>query len=169
MRPACAQACPTESIKFGPLEQLRIDAVERMKELKGRGMDDAAIETFEGISIDTNRKSVMDPLKHGKSGMITRLSGDLSGPIPLALRIAAAFAGEKRSRQLRRIAAASSIAGSMLTRFAWIHAGHVSAENWRLPLEVPDPATMTKPAIQSSLESPRSADRGRGFLAADRP
>ena len=26
LQPACAQACPTESIKFGPLEQLRIDA-----------------------------------------------------------------------------------------------------------------------------------------------
>lgn len=33
----------TESIKFGPLEHLRIDAVERMKELKSRGMDDAQV------------------------------------------------------------------------------------------------------------------------------
>ena len=43
LKPACAQACPTESIKFGPLEHLRIDAVERMKELKSRGMDDAQV------------------------------------------------------------------------------------------------------------------------------
>jgi formate dehydrogenase iron-sulfur subunit len=43
LKPACAQACPTESIKFGPLEQLRIDAVERMHELKSRGMDDAQV------------------------------------------------------------------------------------------------------------------------------
>src|SRR4051812_19656835 len=43
LQPACAQACPTESIKFGPLEQLRVDAVERMQELKSRGMDDAEV------------------------------------------------------------------------------------------------------------------------------
>jgi len=43
LKPACAQACPTESIKFGPLEQLRVDAVERMQELKSRGMDDAEV------------------------------------------------------------------------------------------------------------------------------
>jgi formate dehydrogenase iron-sulfur subunit len=43
LKPACAQACPTESIKFGPLEHLRIDAVERIKELKSRGMDDAQV------------------------------------------------------------------------------------------------------------------------------
>ena len=40
LQPACAQVCPTESIKFGPLERLQIDAVERLQELKGRGMDD---------------------------------------------------------------------------------------------------------------------------------
>lgn len=43
LKPACAQACPTESIKFGPLEHLQIDAVERMKELKSRGMEDAQV------------------------------------------------------------------------------------------------------------------------------
>jgi hypothetical protein len=138
------------------------------KALNTLGMGAAAIETFEGISIETNKKPVMDPLKHGTSGMITRLGGVLSGPIPLVLRVAAAFAGEKRSRQLRRIAAASSITGSMLTRIAWIHAGHVSAKNWRLPLEVPGPGSTAKPATQSSSEIPRSADRDRGFLAADR-
>lgn len=40
LQPACAQVCPTESIKFGPLEQLQIDARERLQELKARGMDD---------------------------------------------------------------------------------------------------------------------------------
>jgi formate dehydrogenase iron-sulfur subunit len=41
LAPACAQACPTESIKFGPLDRLRVDAQERMKELWARGIDDA--------------------------------------------------------------------------------------------------------------------------------
>ena len=43
LKPACAQACPTESIKFGALDTLRVDAVERLKELKSRGMDDARV------------------------------------------------------------------------------------------------------------------------------
>jgi hypothetical protein len=132
------------------------------------GMGAAAIETFEGISIETNKKPVMEPLKRGKSGMITRLGGVLSGPIPLALRVAAAFAGKTRARKLRKIAAASSIAGSMLTRIAWVHAGHVSARNWRLPLEIPEPGTTAKPAIQSSSEIPRSEDRDTGSSAVGR-
>ncbi len=43
LEPACAQACPTESIKFGPLERLQLDAEERLKELHSRGMDDAQL------------------------------------------------------------------------------------------------------------------------------
>jgi hypothetical protein len=139
------------------------------KALNTLGMGASAIETFEGLKIETNKKPVMEPLKRGKSGMITRLGGVLSGPIPLALRVAAAFAGRKRSRQLRRIAAASSVAGSMLTRIAWIHAGHVSANNWRLPLEIPEPGTILKAATQFSSEIPHSADHDRDSLTAHRP
>lgn len=39
--PACAKACPTESIKFGEINQLRQQARERMNVLKSRGMEDA--------------------------------------------------------------------------------------------------------------------------------
>ncbi len=39
--PACAKACPTESIKFGEIESLRDKARERIAELHGRGMKDA--------------------------------------------------------------------------------------------------------------------------------
>ena len=39
--PACAKACPTESIMFGPLEQLRARAQERIQQLHGNGMTDA--------------------------------------------------------------------------------------------------------------------------------
>jgi formate dehydrogenase iron-sulfur subunit len=41
--PACAKACPTESIKFGDLNELRLVAQERVKELQSRGMNDANI------------------------------------------------------------------------------------------------------------------------------
>ncbi len=35
--PACAQACPTQSIQFGPLDELRERAVDRVAELHERG------------------------------------------------------------------------------------------------------------------------------------
>ena len=43
LRACMRQACPTESIKFGPLERLQLDAEERLKELQSRGMDDAQL------------------------------------------------------------------------------------------------------------------------------
>jgi formate dehydrogenase iron-sulfur subunit len=41
LKPACAQACPTESIKFGELQELRQEAEQRLQQLKDRGMQDA--------------------------------------------------------------------------------------------------------------------------------
>src|SRR5262249_46088700 len=41
--PACAQACPTESIQFGPLDELRERAQRRVTELRGRGVDRARL------------------------------------------------------------------------------------------------------------------------------
>jgi len=43
LEPACAQACPTESIKFGSLDRMRTDATERLDELHSRGMHDAQL------------------------------------------------------------------------------------------------------------------------------
>ena len=43
MEPACAQACPTDSIQFGPLDELRARAERRVEELHGRGIDDARL------------------------------------------------------------------------------------------------------------------------------
>ena len=43
LKPACAKACPTESIKFGELEALRTEAHARLQELKARGIEDAQI------------------------------------------------------------------------------------------------------------------------------
>lgn len=40
LKPACATTCPTESIKFGPIDEMRLVAQERMKELHSRGFED---------------------------------------------------------------------------------------------------------------------------------
>jgi formate dehydrogenase iron-sulfur subunit len=41
MTPACAKACPTESIQFGPIGLLREKATRRVEELHARGESDA--------------------------------------------------------------------------------------------------------------------------------
>jgi formate dehydrogenase iron-sulfur subunit len=41
--PACAQACPTESIQFGPLTDLRARAARRVEELHAGGVTDARL------------------------------------------------------------------------------------------------------------------------------
>ena len=43
MVPACAKACPTESIQFGELEEVRQKGRERVRVLRERGMEDVAI------------------------------------------------------------------------------------------------------------------------------
>ena len=52
LKPACATACPTESIKFGELEEMRMEAQERIEELKSRGFTDVSVydpESVQGI------------------------------------------------------------------------------------------------------------------------
>ena len=39
--PACAKACPTESIQFGPIDELRERARKRVEDLHRRGVKDA--------------------------------------------------------------------------------------------------------------------------------
>ena len=41
--PACAKACPTESIKFGEISDLQAKAEDRVQELRRRGMKDATL------------------------------------------------------------------------------------------------------------------------------
>jgi len=43
LTPACAKACPTESIQFGPLDELRDRAAIRVRELRDRGYEDARL------------------------------------------------------------------------------------------------------------------------------
>ena len=108
----------------------------RALELLGLGA--SLFECWEGLRIEARSNPALDPLKHGPSGTLTRIGGLLSGPVPAALRLLNMFAGRSRSDSLRRAAAFSAIAGSLLSRIAWIQAGHVSARDWKLPLEIED-------------------------------
>ncbi|MDQ4103663.1 MAG: 4Fe-4S dicluster domain-containing protein [Actinomycetota bacterium] len=43
LEPACAKACPTDSIQFGPLEELRARAAQRVEQLHDRGVTEARL------------------------------------------------------------------------------------------------------------------------------
>ena len=51
LMPACAKACPTESIQFGELEDLKTRARDRLVQLESRGMTDAHLYDGTGGSV----------------------------------------------------------------------------------------------------------------------
>lgn len=99
--------------------------------LNAIGIVSALGETAVGASIELRKNPALRPLKSGTSGWLTRIGGLLSGPLPLALRLLALGGSKKRRAKLRKIAAASSVAGSIATRFAWTRAGVASAKNYK--------------------------------------
>jgi len=116
------------------------------------GISASCYEVAEGALLESKRHRVNEPLRKGWSGAIVRAGGVLSGPVPLALRLAYAVSGNKK---LRRAAAWSSIAGSLLTRFGWVHAGRASARDHRIPLELPENAPeVKKTSHQIGLRKP---------------
>jgi formate dehydrogenase iron-sulfur subunit len=50
-QPACAKACPTSSILFGPLDELQSIAGKRIDELHARGMSDAKLYDARDTSV----------------------------------------------------------------------------------------------------------------------
>jgi hypothetical protein len=116
--------------------------------LQALGLGAALFETWEGIRIEGRAHREFAPLKQGVGGWMTRTGGVLSGPLPTALRAASLFGNGRTSRSLRRWAAWSAIAGSLITRFAWIRAGHQSAQDWKLPLENNVPLLQARDHLQ---------------------
>ena len=51
-QPACAKACPTQSIVFGEIGELRERAERRIDELHARGIDDAVIYDPRDTSVE---------------------------------------------------------------------------------------------------------------------
>jgi hypothetical protein len=105
----------------------------RSRALQMLGLGAAVFECWEGWHLESRNNSALDPLKQGASGGLTRAGGILSGPLPLALRVASLMSG-RHATKMRKWAAMSAVAGSLLTRIAWIRAGRVSAQDWREPL-----------------------------------
>ena len=108
----------------------------KSRALEALAMGAALFECWEGWRIESRRVPHLNPLKEGLSGWAIRAGGVLSGPVPAVLRALSIAGGRRRSRSLRRWAGISSIVGSLVTRVAWVHAGHVSAQDWRTPLRL---------------------------------
>ena len=114
-----------------------VAALELMGHDHSRGLNllgvlAAAVETWQGYHIETTVRPAVQPLKHGVSGWLTRTGGVLSGPVPLALRLGSLLSG---SCGMRRIAAVCGFTGSLVTRYAWMKAGHASIRDSQLALD----------------------------------
>ena len=131
---------------------LELWGFDRSLALNLLGIGSAAFETWEGFHIETTPDREFDPLKHGASGAIVRAGGLLSGPVPLVLRLASLITG---NREMRRWAAISGLAGSLLTRYGWMRAGHASARDWRLPLQIAEDSP-ADPLLQSKPTKPQA-------------
>jgi formate-dependent nitrite reductase membrane component NrfD len=73
----------------------------------------AACETYVAAKADSRHSTMV------------KVASALSGPIPMLLRMVGT-----KSRRARQLAALSAIAGSLITRFAWVEAGRKSADSW---------------------------------------
>lgn len=87
------------------------------------GIAAAAIETLLGAHFELSRLPVNAPLHRGKSALAFRIAGTLAGPAALLLRSLC------ESASGRRAAAICFLAGSLLSRYAWIWAGIASAQD----------------------------------------
>jgi formate-dependent nitrite reductase membrane component NrfD len=86
----------------------------------------ATFELYTGLQIERDPTIASEPLRHGSTGITTRIGGFFSGPVPLILRLLGT-----RSRRGRQAAAVSALLGSLITRFAWVEAGKESARDPR--------------------------------------
>ena len=84
----------------------------------------AIAETCLAVSIELRGRAVDAPLREGRTGWLIRAAGTLTGPLPLLLRIFFAHAFG-----VREVASICFILGALLSRYAWIAAGRVSAHD----------------------------------------
>jgi formate-dependent nitrite reductase membrane component NrfD len=87
------------------------------------GIAASAIETVIAIYFEVARSPVNAPLHRGKSGAAFRGAAILSGPTALILRLIST------APSTRYAAAICFLAGSLLSRYAWLWAGRASARD----------------------------------------
>lgn len=88
------------------------------------GLAAAGIETAIGAVLEVHKKSGDGPLHHGRSGWTLRIGGVLEGPAALVIRILwGSFPAG------REAAAICFLVGALLSRYAWIWAGHASGQD----------------------------------------
>jgi formate-dependent nitrite reductase membrane component NrfD len=95
----------------------------RNRSLNAIGIGTALAESALGAGMELGDRPAVRAIRRGRAGRLAVAGSVLSGPLPLLLRL---FAG--RSPAGRRAAAISTIAGSMLTRAAWLAAGKAPAD-----------------------------------------
>jgi formate-dependent nitrite reductase membrane component NrfD len=105
--------------------------------LNALGIVATAVESWEILQAMGIQNREIAPTREGAAGALIQAGGVLSGPVPMALRVASLFT-RKRKRGLRKAAAISGIVGSLLLRFGWVAAGKVSARDWKIPLDIPE-------------------------------
>jgi formate-dependent nitrite reductase membrane component NrfD len=98
------------------------------------GLVSAAFESWEGFDLLRTQNRELRPTKRGFTGLLVQLAGALSGPVPIALRLASLFVED--DRRLRQWAAVSGIVGSLLMRYGWVRAGTDSSRDWKIPLQI---------------------------------
>jgi len=86
------------------------------------GIGVAAVESAMAAYIERGDVTALTAIRQGRPGTLVKVAGLLGGPVPLALRLFGS-----RSPHARRAAAVATLAGSILTRLAWISAGRASA------------------------------------------
>lgn len=111
--------------------------------LNAIGLLAAAFETWEGIELLRTHDRELAPTKEGLTGALIQTAGILSGPLPIALRLASLLAPKKK-RRLRQAAAISGIVGSLCLRYGWVAAGTASARDWKIPLNIPEDPSLAE-------------------------
>jgi formate dehydrogenase iron-sulfur subunit len=107
MKPACAKACPTESIQFGPIEELRESAKQRVETLKARGETSAylygaeateeysPLNAFFLLTDHPNAYNLPERPKKATRGMMARYAASLATGLALTALSALFFARGK--------------------------------------------------------------------------
>lgn len=86
------------------------------------GFVSSGIETLFGFLLEVRAKPADLPLRKGRSGITMRIGSLFEGPGALLIRLLWWHSAEGRYA-----AAACFLLGSLLSRYAWVWAGHVSA------------------------------------------